>query len=262
MSLYDGFIICIGVKLLNKTIENLLSRTSIKSFNPNFKIPGTEEELIIKSAKQAPTWMNGQNFQIVIFKDQMKKQLANMLMEAGDMSNSIQINHCSIFLLFCIDYHLYTGNGAEFDFKDEIEPLLISTTDLSLAAENAVIAAESLNLGSCVIGGVRRISEEIIELLNMPKYTYPLFGVAIGQPSYPKQSPKPRLSDKVNVLDANIYSRKLNIDDFKIYYENLKLYAHQNNYKTSPWLQRFEKYYTDKSYPNNTKDVLKKQCLF
>lgn len=247
---------------MNKTIESLLSRTSIKSFNPNFQVSNTEEDLIIKSAKQAPTWMNGQNYQIIVFKGQRKNDLANILMEREDISNSIQINECSIFLLFCIDYHLYTGNGVEFDFKGEIEPLLISTTDLSLAAENAVIAAESLNLGSCVIGGVRRISEEIIELLNMPKYTYPLFGVAIGQPSYPKQSPKPRLSDNVNVLNANTYSRELNIDDFKVYYENLKLYAHQNNYKTSQWLQRFETYYTDKTYPNNTKDGLKKQCLF
>ncbi|MEX6015152.1 hypothetical protein [Mammaliicoccus sciuri] len=87
--------------------------------------------------------MNGQNYQIIIFKDTMKEELAKILEVSGNSSNAKIINQCSIFLLFCIDYHIYIEDGYTFDFSNEVEPLLISTTDVSLALENAVIAAKA-----------------------------------------------------------------------------------------------------------------------
>ncbi|CAM5624427.1 FMN reductase (NADPH) OS=Lysinibacillus sphaericus OX=1421 GN=nfrA1 PE=3 SV=1 [Lysinibacillus sphaericus] len=43
-----------------------------------------------------------------------------------------------------------------------------------------MIAAESMGYGICYIGGVRNKPEEISELLNLPDYVFPLFGLTIG----------------------------------------------------------------------------------
>lgn len=44
------------------------------------------------------------------------------------------------------------------------------------------IAAESLGLGICFIGGIRNDVEQIAEILDLPPYTMPLFGLTIGHP--------------------------------------------------------------------------------
>lgn len=247
---------------MNKTIDLLTSRTSVRVFDASFSISEKEKDLIIKSAKQAPTWMNGQNFQIIIFKDAKKEELTKILEGSGNNSNAKIINQCSIFLLFCIDYHIYIEDGGTFDFNNEVEPLLISTTDLSLAIENAVMATESLDLGSCVIGGIRRDADKIIDLLKMPEYTYPIAGVALGKPLYPKQEPKPRIDNVLNVFDASNYSRNINFKKINDYEHILKQYAQKHNYTSKPWLNRFKSFYKNKDFPNSTKVILKKQKLF
>ncbi|MCR1872017.1 nitroreductase family protein [Mammaliicoccus lentus] len=246
---------------MNEAIEKLLNRTSVRHYIDDYELSLHHKELIIRAAKQAPTWMNGQNYSMILFEGNMKDRLCEMLDEIGQTSNSKLINQSSLFILFCMDYHMYTVDNAVFDFTDEVEPIIISTTDLSLAAENAVIAAESLDLGSCIVGGVRRLAKELIEMFKMPEYMYPLMGLAIGKPSKEKQKPKPRLDDAINVFQAEQFQVKRTAEDINRYFDNLKVYAQHNNYKTSNWLERFETYYGENKYSNDTKKLLKQQKL-
>ncbi|MCE4628982.1 MAG: nitroreductase family protein, partial [Desulfurococcales archaeon] len=60
--------------------------------------------------------------------------------------------------------------------------LLFAAIDAGLAAENMALAAVSLGYGTCFIGAIHNATEEIIELLKLPKKTYPLFGLVVGVP--------------------------------------------------------------------------------
>lgn len=51
-----------------------------------------------------------------------------------------------------------------------------------IAAQNAVVAAEALGLGSCYIGDIVENAEEVAELLDLPPYTMPLSMLIIGTP--------------------------------------------------------------------------------
>ena len=73
-----------------------------------------------------------------------------------------------------------------------VEGLLISSVDAALAGQNALLAAESLGYGGVIIGLVRYKSEEVAELFNLPDYTYPVFGMALGVPNQ-NHDVKPRL---------------------------------------------------------------------
>ena len=47
--------------------------------------------------------------------------------------------------------------------------------DAALAAQNTLLAAESLGYGGVMIGMLRYCSEEVAELFRLPDYTYPVF---------------------------------------------------------------------------------------
>ena len=62
---------------------------------------------------------------------------------------------------------------------------MVSVIDAALAAQNMSIAAESMGLGICYIGGIRNNLNEVSELLETPEYVLPLFGLVVGQPANP-----------------------------------------------------------------------------
>ena len=64
--------------------------------------------------------------------------------------------------------------------------------EILTAGQNTLLAAESLGYGGVVIGLVRYKSEEVAELFNLPDYTYPVFGIALGVPNQ-QHDVKPRL---------------------------------------------------------------------
>jgi len=83
------------------------------------------------------------------------------------------------------------------------EQFISATVDVALFAQNVVVAAESKGLGCCYIGGVRNDLNEVTQLLGLPKYVYPVFGLCLGVPDQ-DPAPKPRLPVDV-VLHENKY---------------------------------------------------------
>lgn len=61
-----------------------------------------------------------------------------------------------------------------------------------LALHAMETAAESLGLGCVILGSLLNDIPQLIDLLNLPEYTYPVLGLAIGKPD---QTPavKPRM---------------------------------------------------------------------
>ena len=61
--------------------------------------------------------------------------------------------------------------------------------DAVLMAENLVMAAESVGMGSCFIGNTPYRAEKIIEKFKLPPRVFPLVELAVG---YPAENPPPR----------------------------------------------------------------------
>ena len=110
------------------------------------------------------------------------------------------------FLVFCADLqrnkHQSEQLGGSPDFG-WTEQFLAASVDVALFAQNVVIAAESVGLGACYIGGIRNDPSRVNELLKLPEQVYPVFGLCLG---YPDQdpAPKPRLPIDV-VLHQDSY---------------------------------------------------------
>ena len=69
--------------------------------------------------------------------------------------------------------------GAALDYT---EMFLTAAIDASLAGQNAAVAAESLGLGICYVGGARNHPQELAALLHLPPRVVSLFGLAAGWP--------------------------------------------------------------------------------
>ncbi|WP_235827142.1 NADPH-dependent oxidoreductase [Actinomyces culturomici] len=77
--------------------------------------------------------------------------------------------------------------------------------DALLAAQNVVVAAESMGLGTCYLGSILADPRRVIDALALPELTFPIVGLLIGHPA---QSPqyKPRLPLAATVAE-NAYPR-------------------------------------------------------
>ena len=72
---------------------------------------------------------------------------------------------------------------------NDLSLLLLGIQDAALLAENMIIAAESLGLGSCFLGGAPYNAAKIIQQYRLPKRVFPLVGLAMG---YPAETPPTR----------------------------------------------------------------------
>ena len=63
--------------------------------------------------------------------------------------------------------------------KPEEGDLFLACCDALIAAQNAVIAAESFGIGSCYIGDIMEQYETHKELFNLPQYIFPICMVVL-----------------------------------------------------------------------------------
>ena len=181
---------------MNDVIELLMRHRSIRKFTEE-PIPETTVNTIISAAQMASTSSNVQAYSVIKIEDASLRE--QMMRLSGDQQ---YVAECPVFLVWCADlYRLSQAFMKHADteeqethsnYADSVENFIVATVDTALAAQNAVIAAESLGLGVVYIGGIRNNIKQVSELLQLPELVYPLFGMCIGVPA---QSPlsRPRL---------------------------------------------------------------------
>jgi FMN reductase (NADPH) len=176
---------------MNPVIETILQHRSIRKFEDR-GLSDEQIRTIVKCAQAASTSSFIQAYSIIGVKNKEKKRKLAEL--AGNQSYVENNGH---FFVFCADLHRHeiVGEMENVDLSatlESTEKFMVALIDTALAAQNAVLAAESMGLGVCYIGGLRNNLPEVCELLNVPKRVIPLFGIAVG---YPAQNPdkKPRL---------------------------------------------------------------------
>lgn len=173
---------------MNETITLMKSHTSVRRFKEE-AIPQEDLNEILSAAQMASSWKNFQSYSVILVRNQEKKDALFELVPQEAIRQS------AAFLLFVGDLNR-AEKGARLHtdtFQPKgVEGLLITSVDAALAGQNTLLAAESLGYGGVIIGLVRYKSVEIAELFNLPDYTYPVFGIALGVPNQ-KHDVKPRL---------------------------------------------------------------------
>lgn len=186
--------------LLNDVIRHLASHRSVRSYRPD-PLPEGALEAIVTAAQSASTSSNLQAYSIVAVQDPERKRLL------AELSDNPFVADAPLFLVFCADLQrlemVSRRQGYEFAER-ELEMFIQAVVDTALAGQNAAVAAESLGLGICYIGGIRNEVVRVAELLQLPPRTFALFGMTVGYPAKPSRV-RHRLPTDV-VLHRETYS--------------------------------------------------------
>ncbi len=207
---------------MNETIELLLNHRSIRKFKDE---PLNDEQInqLVEAAQMASTSSFVQAYTIIGVKDpDKKKKLAEI---AGNQQYVAENGH---FFVFCADFHRHQAAGEleGIDVSEAIEStekLVVGITDASLAAQNCAVAAESMGLGICYIGGLRNDIQATADLLNLPQHVFPVFGMCVGYPDA-EPSIKPRLPKAGVYFEDSYPSEEKHFEELENYNDTTAAY--------------------------------------
>ncbi|SDN83978.1 Nitroreductase [Actinomyces ruminicola] len=108
--------------------------------------------------------------------------------------------------VFVVDLHrnavIRERAGASLEPLERTALFLQGVEDAVIAAQNMVVAAESLGLGTVYLGSIIGDVRRVITALGLPKRTYPILGLLVGHAAQAPQY-KPRLPREiVTAVDA------------------------------------------------------------
>ncbi len=156
----------------NPVIQTLLSHKSIRKY----KAETPSENIIraiVRAGQQAP--FASQAYSILLSRNRERHPYKAPLL-----------------FTICVDYYKFERIMEKRGWKmitNDLVLLFFGIQDAALMAENMVIAARSLGLGSCFLGSVMFQADKIAEDYNLPKRVFPLVQLAMG---YPAEDPPPR----------------------------------------------------------------------
>jgi nitroreductase len=157
---------------VNPVIKTLLEHKSIRRYKEN--TPSDEViETIVRAGQQAP----------------FASQAYSILLSRKRKRNPFK---APLFFTICVDYHKFEQIMIKRGWKlvtNDLVLLFFGIQDAALMAENMVIAARSLGLGSCFLGSAMFRADKIAEEYRLPPKVFPLVQLAMG---YPAEDPPPR----------------------------------------------------------------------
>lgn len=170
----------IDMTITNPTLELIHQHRSMRQYKPD-PIAREVVETIVGAGQRASTSSNLQTYACVAVTDATKRnELARLC------GNQDQIRQAPVFLAWCADLSkldracVLRGHPHVGEYT---ENFLMAAVDVALVMQNAALAAESLGLGICYIGGLRNNTRDVIQLLDLPHYMFPISGMTLGVPN-------------------------------------------------------------------------------
>lgn len=183
----------------NAVVEAIMSRRSIRSYKPE-QITPEQLDTIVKCAINAPSALNKQSWEIrVIQSADLLSRINNSFVEKAKgkslQGSAARAQEPGFSVFHGAPTLIIVG-------KDKSNPY--SAVDCGLLAQNILLSAESMDIGTCTIGNMAGIlndpdSKDFLKEINMPDTHEVVFGIAVG---YKNESPdaKPRDESKVQYI--------------------------------------------------------------
>ena len=174
----------------NPILKTIFERKSIRKFKSK-KVSRETIEQIVRAGQRAPTACRMETYSFVVISDSHKKRQILQAI-ARHVQTREFMEEASLWIMICTDFarqlKLLDVLGIKNEFG-EVSKFILGVIDAALAAENMVLAAEALGLGSCFVGNVWTAPISIAEILNLPKNVLPIVLLCVG---YPNETPSPR----------------------------------------------------------------------
>jgi nitroreductase len=189
-----------GVLYMNEALTAIRNRRSIRAYKAE-QIVDSELQEILDAALLAPSANNLQKWHFTVIQnkdllDWMVKNIAEAIKKTGNKQLIERVSKPY--------YHtFYHAPTVIIISGDENSPHVQS--DCAAAAENILIAAESLNIGSCWIGSILPLfasekAKEYKKELGILEGYKPICSVALGYKLSENPAAPPRNKDVINYI--------------------------------------------------------------
>lgn len=176
--------------------EVINNRRSIRKFTEK---PITDEILnqILEAGIKAP--FAAQLYSIVYTRDKEKMKK----LKIGVYSST------QLLMIFLVDFRkiekIITQRNYQYDYDDGML-LWLGIQDASLVAENVILAADAVGLGSVLLGGAPLQTDIINEVFNIPSRVFPVVGLCLGYPDYTAETDvRPRYPLKYTAFEDSYH---------------------------------------------------------
>ncbi|MFE3544701.1 NADPH-dependent oxidoreductase [Nocardia sp. NPDC059177] len=164
----------------NPVLQVLHEHKSVRRYLPDPVSPETIE-LLVSAAQSAASSSNLQVWSVIEVRDAERR--ARLAAVAGGQQH---IEQAPVLLVWTADFarlrQLAEDRDAPLAGSDYLESSYVGFIDAALAAQNAVVAAESLGLGTVYIGALRNDPERVAAELQLPDGVFAVFGLVVGHP--------------------------------------------------------------------------------
>ena len=220
----------------NETIASLLRHRSVRGYKPD-PVPTGTLETLIAAAQSASTSSNMQWWSAIAITDPAtKKMLAEI---AGGQKH---IEQCPLFIAWVADMarnqRISDQEKVDFECMPWLETFMVACIDAALAAQNAVVAAESLGLSTVYIGAMRNDPVRVASLLGLPKQSFVVFGLCVGYATEKAAGEvKPRLPQGI-VLHHERYDPEQKAALHQAYDAEMTKFSQRHELQAATWTQR------------------------
>lgn len=182
----------------NSVVDCILSRRSIRAYKPE-QIKDEELQTILNCGINAPSARNSQPWEIRVIQNKEildnlnKAVIADMIERNPDAKDRFEDENASVFfnaptlIVIAYDTTQYWG-----------------MSDCGMFAQNVLLAAESMNIGTCAVGCCRQYlaskkAADFVKSLNLPENYEVYLTITVG---YKDQDPeaKPRDEQKIQYI--------------------------------------------------------------
>ena len=236
-------------------MEILNQHKTIRKFQKR-SIPFEMLESIIYSGTRASTTGNMQLYSVVLTEKEANKERLLPL-----HFNQNVAKEAPVLITVIADFNRFTKwcrfNQANPGYANFLS-FITASIDALLVAQNICVAAENQGLGICYLGTAVYNAEEIINILELPKLTFPITTIAMGYPAEsPEQTDRIPLKGIIHKEKYEDYSKE-RINELYVAKENLESsikFVEENN------VQSLAQVFTDVRYKKADNEFFSKKVL-
>lgn len=222
-----------GRILWNDVIAGLLAHRTVRAFKPD-ALPHDLVPTLVAAAQSAASSSNLQLWSVVAVQD--PAQRAKLARLAG---NQQHIADAPLILLWVADlaraHAVAQRNDQPVEGFSFLESFLVAAVDAALAAQNAVVAAESLGLGTVYIGALRNKPTDVARVAGLPPQSAVVFGLVVGWPDEARPAAvKPRLPQEA-VLHHDAYREEPQVAAIAAYDEDARAFQREQGQEAVGW---------------------------
>ena len=200
-------------------------------------VPAGTLETLIAAAQSAATSSNMQFWSAIAVTDPAKRKVL-----AEIAGNQKHIEQCPLYIVWIADMsrndRLGEAEKTTLESMPYLETFMVACIDAALAAQNAVVAAQSLGLRTVYIGAMRNDPIRVAALLGLPPRAFAVFGLCVGYADpKAKNEVKPRLPQST-VLHHERYDAAPETKDRPAYDAEMSKFSARNEMQATTWTQR------------------------